>query len=329
MTKYSDDSKEIGASSVPNIVIPFMFLQGLTDIQQAPFQTREEQRQKTIAAQRGTKIEDNRYAQAKDRGHRLEPACLEYGADHIQSVAGDSIIVAWGKPTDADRYPKLKIAASCDAHIHTSETVYLTNPDGTLITATGDGVMEAKTDKYSDGEPRLDQIIQLNTQMACTGRDWGIIAKYGKSHYFSVWPYHFDQELWDITKTAITEFWDKVENDIPYDPIEVKKPEPIELETFINNKDTTKHIHRLAKNIKKHRKNAETEKKLADDAKQQIEDYFNALEIKSATVRSHYKKDIIKISLQEVVTKSKPEHTVPAKPSSSYNKLVIEEVTNE
>ena len=328
MTKYSDDSKEIGASSVPNVVIPYMFLLEMTTTLYAPFSTNQEQLQKTIAAQRGTKIEDNRYLRAKTRGNYMEPACLEFGADTIQTIAGD-MNVSWSIPDDADRYPELKIAASCDAHITVDGKINIQHPDGRVISVSGDGVMEAKTDASSDGEPRLDQIIQLNTQMACSGRDWGVIVKYGKSHYFSVWPYHFDQELWDITKTAITEFWDKVENDIPYDPIEVKKPEPIELETFINDKDTTKHIHRLAKNIKKHRKNAETEKKLADDAKQQIEDYFNALEIKSATVRSHYKKDKIKISLQEVVTKSKPEHTVPAKPSSSYNKLVIEEVTNE
>ena len=329
MTKYSDDAKEIGASSVPNIVIPYMFLKGLTDIQQAPFQTREEQRQITVAAHRGTKIEDNRFAQAKDRGIRLEPSCLIFGGDYIQSQADEGIDVTWSQPTDADRIEKLRIAASCDAYINTSDTVYLKHLDGTVITCNGPGIMEAKSDKHSDSEPRLDQIIQLNTQMACSGRDWGVISKFHKSFFWYVYPYHFDQKLWDITKEAIAEFWDKVDNDIPYDPIEINKPEPIELETFINNKDTTKHIHRLAKNIKKHRKNAETEKKLADDAKKYIEDYFNALEIKSATVRSHYKKDKIKISLQEVITKSKPEHTVPAKPSSSYNKLVIEEVTNE
>jgi len=50
MTKYSDDSKEIGASSVPNVVIPYMFLLEMTTTLYAPFSTREEQRQKTIAA---------------------------------------------------------------------------------------------------------------------------------------------------------------------------------------------------------------------------------------------------------------------------------------
>ena len=315
MTKYSDDSKEIGASSVPNIVIPYMFLMGLTDIQQAPFQTREEQRQKTVAAQRGTKIEDNRYAQAKDRGNRLEPACLEYGADHIQSVAGDSIIVTWGKPTDADRYPKLKIAASCDAHIHTSETVYLTNPDGTLITATGDGVMEAKTDKYSDGEPRLDQIIQLNTQMACTGRDWGIIAKYGKSHFFSVWPYHFDPELWDITKTAIIEFWDKVDNDIPYD---LDKDEPPVI-------DLTE--HKLANEIEVLLDNRAFAKEEATKWKDSLETIDAKIQGVMQTMNSEratFKNYLIEHKTVNVA--AKPEQMMPAKPARSHKRFSIKEI---
>jgi hypothetical protein len=313
MTKYSDDSKEIGASSVPNIVIPYMFLLKMTTTLYAPFSTRQEQLQKTIAAQRGTQIEDNRHLRAKTRGHYMEPACLEFGADTIQTIAGD-MNVSWSIPDDADRYPELKIAASCDAHITVDGKINIQHPDGRVISVSGDGVMEAKTDASSDGEPRLDQIIQLNTQMACSGRTWGIIVKYGKSHFFSVWPYHFDPELWDITKDAITEFWHKVENDIPYDPIEKPKPEIIDLEGHGSNHD----LLTLCDNFLKHKENSKIEDELAKDIADGLGQYLESVGAEIGKIGPYT------IKWQERIRKATPEKTVPAKSETKYKVFKLE-----
>ena len=66
MAKYSDDTKELGASRVPAIVLG-----------QTKFSTNERERQKTIHARQGIPTIESDFAQeAKDRGNYLEDAIV-------------------------------------------------------------------------------------------------------------------------------------------------------------------------------------------------------------------------------------------------------------
>ena len=194
MAKYSDDAKELGASRVPAIVLG-----------QTKFSTNERERQKTLYAKQGIPfIESDFNSEAKERGDRFEPVLIDWSLDKLAKIGEGVVDVRLHEVTDGHRLPDLGLCASLDAIVQIDGEITMQDPQtkGHMI-LTGMGALEIKTTN-TDDFPRHDQVIQLQTQLLCSGLKWGIIAIFGKSQRLHLVPYKADQELHNIITVSYT-----------------------------------------------------------------------------------------------------------------------------
>ena len=222
MAKFSDDRFEIGASSVPAVVLG-----------QTKFTTNERVRQRTIHARKGIPTIESDFGskEALRRGNFLEPAVIEWAKSDLEIMADGQADIRLCKVDQGFRLDDYKICASLDAILQIDGSIMVQDPRSRgHMELTGFGALEIKTTN-EDNYPSHEHVIQLQTQLMCTDFKWGIIAVLGKGYKLTLTPYKADEELFSIIKDKVKEFWEKVEKDEPYPPLDNgEKPYTINLD---------------------------------------------------------------------------------------------------
>jgi len=308
MAKYSDDAVELGASRVPAILL------GKTS-----FSTNERERQKTLHARQGIETLETEFGkEVKERGDRLEPVLIEWARDKVDEISDDKATINLCKVTQGYRIDELALCASLDAILQVDGefTMYneMTDED---ITLSGFGALEIKTTN-TDDLPRTDQIIQLQTQLLCSGFKWGIIAVFGKAQKLKLVPFKADQQLFNQIMEKVTEFWQKVDLDEPYPPLDNGPPSIINLD-HLDIKDSLINVAEdwlmCDAEIKKWTKKKEEDQKLLQRIMEQNE-------------AEHAEVGDINISYPTITRKAQPEKIMPAKQATYYRKFKIEKKEN-
>ena len=307
MAKYSNDAVELGASRVPAIVL------GKTS-----FSTNERERQKTLHARQGIEtIETDFGKDAKERGNYLEDAIIKWSRDKVADI-GPASEVQLCKVTQGYRIDGLALCASLDAILNIKGEITKHNQlTGEPVILSGFGALEIKTTN-TDDLPRTDQIIQLQTQLLCSGFKWGIIAVFGKAQKLTLVPFEADQDIFDQIMEKVNEFWQKVDLDEPYPPLDNGPPSIINLD-HLDIKDSLIGVAEdwlmCDAEIKKWTKKKEEDQKLLQRIMEQNE-------------AEHAEVGDINIAYPTITRKAQPEKIVPAKEATYYRKFKIEKKEN-
>ena len=307
MAKYSNDAVELGASRVPAIVL------GKTS-----FTTNERERQKTLHARQGIETIETEFGKdAKERGNYLEDAIIKWARDKVADI-GPASEVELCKVTQGYRIDELALCASLDAILNIKGEITMHNQmTGEPVILSGFGALELKTTNPDD-LPRTDQIIQLQTQLLCSGFKWGIIAVFGKAQKLTLVPFEADQDIFDQIMEKVTEFWQKVDLDEPYPPLDNGPPSIINLD-HLDIKDSLIGVAEdwlmCDAEIKKWTKKKEEDQKLLQRIMEQNE-------------AEHAEVGDINIAYPTITRKAQPEKIVPAKEATYYRKFKIEKKEN-
>ena len=177
MAKFSNDAVELGASRVPAIVL------GKTS-----FTTNERERQKTLHARQGIETIETEFGKdAKERGNYLEDAIIKWARDKVADI-GPASEVELCKVTQGYRIDELALCASLDAILNIKGEITMHNQmTGEPVILSGFGALEIKTTN-TDDLPRTDQIIQLQTQLLCSGFKWASLQYLVKLRNLSLYP---------------------------------------------------------------------------------------------------------------------------------------------
>lgn len=100
------------------------------------------------------------------------------------------------------------------------------NADGKPITPEdGPGMVELKAvnllsfhDNYTDGEPPIRFIAQLQGQLECTGYKWGMVVSLVDNSFIDVAVYRRDERVIEIMRKSVVNFWDSQEKNIEPEP---------------------------------------------------------------------------------------------------------------
>ena len=308
MAKYSNDAVELGASRVPAIVL------GKTS-----FTTNERERQKTLHARQGIETIETEFGKdAKERGNYLEDAIINWARDKVAEIGSETATVDLCKVTQGYRIDDLALCASLDAilNIEGQVTMYNQLTDEEVILS-GFGALEIKTTN-TDDLPRTDQIIQLQTQLLCSGFEWGIIAVFGKAQKLTLVPFKADQDIFNQIMEKVNEFWQKVDLDEPYPPLDNGPPSIINLD-HLDIRDSIIGVSEqwleCEAEIKKWTKKKEENQKLLQRIMEQQE-------------AEHAEVGDISIAYPTITRKAQPEKIVPAKEATYYRKFKIEKKEN-
>ena len=307
MAKFSNDAVELGASRVPAIVL------GKTS-----FSTNERERQKTLHARQGIETIETEFGKdAKERGNYLEDAIIKWARDKVADI-GPASEVQLCKVTQGYRIDGLALCASLDAILNIKGEITMHNQlTGEPVILSGFGALEIKTTN-TDDLPRTDQIIQLQTQLLCSGFKWGIIAVFGKAQKLTLVPFEADQDIFDQIMEKVNEFWQKVDLDEPYPPLDNGPPSIINLD-HLDIKDSLIGVAEdwlmCDAEIKKWTKKKEEDQKLLQRIMEQNE-------------AEHAEVGDISIAYPTITRKAQPEKIVPAKEATYYRKFKIEKKEN-
>tara|TARA_R100001440_G_scaffold37211_2_gene56490 strand:+ start:3029 stop:3952 length:924 start_codon:yes stop_codon:yes gene_type:complete len=307
MAKYSNDAVELGASRVPAIVL------GKTS-----FTTNERERQKTLHARQGIETIETEFGKdAKERGNYLEDAIIKWARDKVADI-GPASEVQLCKVTQGYRIDELKLCASLDAILNIKGEITMHNQlTGEPVILSGFGALEIKTTN-TDDLPRTDQIIQLQTQLLCSGFKWGIIAVFGKAQKLTLVPFEADQDIYNQIMEKVNEFWQKVDLDEPYPPLDNGPPSIINLD-HLDIKDSLIGVAEdwlmCDAEIKKWTKKKDEDQRLLQRIMEQNE-------------AEHAEVGDINIAYPTITRKAQPEKIVPAKEATYYRKFKIEKKEN-
>ena len=162
--------------------------------------------------------------------------------------------------------------------------------------------------------PRTDQLIQLQTQLLCSGFKWGIIAVFGKAQKLKLVPFEADQDIFNQIMEKVNEFWQKVDLDEPYPPLDNGPTSIINIDHL----DIKESLIGVAEDwlmcdaeIKKWTKKKDEDQRLLQRIMEQNE-------------AEHAEVGDINISYPTITRKAQPEKIVPAKEATYYRKFKIE-----
>ena len=309
MAKFSDDRFELGASRVPALVL------GKTS-----FTTNERERLKTIHAQQGIPtIESDFGKDAKRRGHFLEPAVIEWAKSDLEIMADGQADIKLCKVDQGFRLDDIKLCASLDAILNVEGSLLMKDPKTRgYMELSGMGALEIKTSN-SDDSPRIDQVIQLQAQLMCSGFKWGIIAVFGKQQRLSLTPFKADTEMHDIIREKVEEFWTKVGLDEPYPALDNGPAYTINLDHI----ETKEHVIQLSLDWLTADNEIKAWTKTKQECQEALEKVMTSNQAEIAEIGD------FKILNPIIKRKAQPEKVVPAKPPSYYKKFKIERKHDE
>ena len=309
MAKYSDDRFELGASRVPALVLG-----------ETKFTTNERERLKTIHAQKGIPTLETEFGkEAKKRGNYLEEAIIQWAVDELEEQANFETSIQLGKVTHGYRLDDIKLCASLDAILNVEGSLLMKDPKTRgHMELSGMGALEIKTSN-SDDSPRIDQVIQLQAQLMCSGFEWGIIAVFGKQQRLSLTPFKADTEMHDIIREKVEEFWTKVGLDEPYPALDNGPAYTINLDHI----ETKEHVIQLSLDWLTADNEIKAWTKTKQECQEALEKVMTSNQAEIAEIGD------FKILNPIIKRKAQPEKVVPAKPPSYYKKFKIERKHDE
>lgn len=306
--KFTIDGKEVGATGVATIVEEANHFSG---------QTVEEFRLQTINIIKGFPPPEFEPTQAMKRGLRLESYIQKEALRLIREAMSSGTRLEEIEVKDADRIPEERLACSCDAKIRVDKDLVIPNPVGSDFPMRQLIVLELKSDAQNKSTvpPVMRYEWQLQTQLACTGAKFGIIAKMGSDLNVKLYPYKRSERMIAIIMSKVRDFWHKVDHDIPYD-LEKDLPPVIDL---------TEHKH--AKQFEVYLDSRQTAKKELEKWKDSLENLDNQIQgvmQKLNSERATFKNYLIEHKTVNVA--AKPEQMTPAKPARSHKRFSIKEI---
>ena len=309
MAKFSDDRYEIGASRVSALVLG-----------ETKFSTNEKERLKTIHAQKGIPTLETEFGkEAKKRGNYLEEAIIQWAVDELEEQANFETSIQLGKVTHGYRLDDIKLCASLDAILNVEGSLLMKDPKTRgHMELSGMGALEIKTSN-SDDSPRIDQVIQLQAQLMCSGFEWGIIAVFGKQQRLSLTPFKADTEMHDIIREKVEEFWTKVGLDEPYPALDNGPAYTINLDHI----ETKEHVIQLSLDWLTADNEIKAWTKTKQECQEALEKVMTSNQAEIAEIGD------FKILNPIIKRKAQPEKVVPAKPPSYYKKFKIERKHDE
>ena len=309
MAKFSDDRFELGASRVPALVLG-----------ETKFTTNERERLKTIHAQKGIPTLETEFGkEAKKRGNYLEEAIIQWAVDELEEQANFETSIQLGKVTHGYRLDDIKLCASLDAILNVEGSLLMKDPKTRgHMELSGMGALEIKTSN-SDDSPRIDQVIQLQAQLMCSGFEWGIIAVFGKQQRLSLTPFKADTEMHDIIREKVEEFWTKVGLDEPYPALDNGPAYTINLDHI----ETKEHVIQLSLDWLTADNEIKAWTKTKQECQEALEKVMTSNQAEIAEIGD------FKILNPIIKRKAQPEKVVPAKPPSYYKKFKIERKHDE
>ena len=213
MPKLTKTGWEIGSSEAGAIVL-----------HKTAFQTRHEVLHNHKLARAGVETIDRAETPAMRRGNALEGGVADWASIEIETLTGIENHV-W-EPTEPYKLEELGIASSIDRFIEVQEPIQLPKLDGQLVQMEGVGVLEIKTDFYHHNKPKEEWVIQVAHQMLCADLQWAIIACLSQTGKLHLYPVKRSHALERVMKDAFEEFWQLIEADEEYPPIDTLTNEP-------------------------------------------------------------------------------------------------------
>lgn len=310
--KFSRDGFEVGASKIGVIVLG----------QDNFGRTRESLRQTFVEIRKNPDViplDNAQFQDAADRGNYLENGLLQWVSDKLDKLCEGGNSVSMHKPTDGFRLPKYKICASLDGilEVHGDKIPFTDPQTGKVIWLEGKGVCEIKTQGYNDGPPSYENILQVQTQMLCSGFKWAIIGKLGPRLKFSMYVYQADPAIHEIIKEKISDFWNKVENDIPYITEEDTD------KTYDDWSGNDRGITQMVADYQL----ADSEIKKWTDTKDQLKDAIRSIMVQENC--NYVQIDNKRIASELITRKATVEKLVPAKPQTQYEKFTVKDINND
>ncbi len=229
--------------------------------------------------------------------------------------------VSLQKPTKAYRLEAYRMAASLDGilEVHGDPIPFEDPQTGEIIMLEGKGCCEIKTQGYNDGPPTYENILQVQAQMLCSNFTWSIIGKLGPKLKFDMFVYKADPDIQSTIVEKVVDFWNRVDNDIPYD--EEQEPEKT-FEDWTKNKDADK----LSYLVNEHEKVVEEMKQLNDRKSLMRDSIVSLLQTQNVQYVSIGNRNV---AVDTIIRKAQPEKLIEAKPESSHIKLTIKDKKDE
>ena len=212
-----------------------------------------------------------------------------------------------------------RLCASLDAILNVEGSLLMKDPKTRgHMELSGMGALEIKTSN-SDDSPRIDQVIQLQAQLMCSGFKWGIIAVFGKQQRLSLTPFKADTEMHDIIREKVEEFWTKVGLDVPYPALDNGPAYTINLDHI----ETKEHVIQLSLDWLTADNEIKAWTKTKQECQEALEKVMTSNQAEIAEIGD------FKILNPIIKRKAQPEKVVPAKPPSYYKKFKIERKHDE
>ena len=264
-------------------------------------------------------MDNTRFAHAAERGQRLEPLLRDWACDKLDDLCyeyNQNMSCEVRVPTIGYRKKEHRMVASLDAilEITNGKLPYTCPHTGEEHTLSGKGALELKTSSDSL-VPSIDNVLQIQGQMYCANLNWGFIGILNKKQHFNLHYYARNQNIIDGLIESYDNFWNKVDNDIAY-------PEVKPTKEFV---DYNNHnlANSLAILISRHKESKSEIDKWSTKEKQIKEEIMSVMKTEK---QPYISLGGYNLALDIVTRQATPEQVVPAKPSTSYEKLTIKEI---
>jgi len=308
MPKLTKTGWEIGSSEAGAVVL-----------HKTAFATRHEVLHNHKLARAGVETIDRAETPAMRRGNFLEAGVADWASKEIELITGGSNRI-W-EPTESYQVPELGIASSIDRFIKFTETVQLPDLTGKLVEMAGEGILEIKTDFYHHNKPKDEWVIQVAHQMLCADVDWGIIACMTQKGKLQLYPVQRSAGMELLMKDAYAEFWQLVEDDGEYPPVDatINEPEPIDIVKALP--ETHNDITQICNDYLRASAEAASWNKTKTDLKTALCDVLDSLDTETGTLPNHKIKSVYKMK-----PKKKMVETDEIVESHSFS---VKEISNE
>lgn len=273
MPKLTITGKEIGSSEAGALVL-----------QKTQFQTRQEVLDRHKRARAGVEEVDEKIfsKNALRRGTHLEHSIAPWATEEIFELYG--VTCKMWEPVKPYQVKEIGIASSVDRIIELASPLYLSGAEGKDFKLEGEGICEIKTDFYHNSKVKPEWVIQVAHQMLCTGHKWGIIicmSQKGKLHYY---PVESNPDFNVVLKDCYKEFWELVESDGDYPPIDLSKNEPEFFDLVEHLPKSHADVTMMCSDYLKATSEANSWKKQKDIIKNKLVDILDTLDIEAAVL---------------------------------------------
>ena len=308
MPKLTKTGWEIGSSEAGAIIL-----------HKTAFATRHDVLQNHKLARAGVETIDRAETPAMRRGNALEGGVANWASGEIKILTGVSNKI-W-EPTQPYQIEELGIASSIDRFIEVEEAIFLPDMDDKAVEMEGIGILEIKTDFYHHDKPKDEWVVQVAHQMLCSDVDWAIIACLTQKGKLKLYPIQRSSGIELLMRDAYLEFWNLVETDGEYPPIETTKNKQESVDLVKVLPDTHGDLALICNDYLRASSEANNWNKTKKELKQNIADILDSIQAEEATLNNYEIK-----SAYEMKPKKRMVETDEVVESHSFS---IKEISNE